>query len=101
MAAVGSPDPRMNVFGKLDFRLTSLWKAWKQAYPPPHRVKPLPVKVLRRLIDYARAAGETPLLAVVDMILLAFFFLLRPGEYTGNSSNTTPFTLGDSQLFLG
>jgi hypothetical protein len=30
-----------------------------------------------------------------------FFFLLRPGEYTGNSSNTTPFTLGDSQLFLG
>jgi hypothetical protein len=73
MAAMGSPDPRMNVFGKLDFHLTSLWKAWKQADPPPHWVKPLPVKVLRHLINYAHAAGEAPLLAVVDKIILVLF----------------------------
>jgi hypothetical protein len=35
------------------------------------------------------------------MILLAFFFLLRPGEYTGSPSNTSPFTLADVQLFAG
>jgi hypothetical protein len=39
--------------------------------------------------------------AVSDMVILAFFFLLRPGEYTGTSSNTTPFTLRDIQLFIG
>ena len=46
MAAVGSPDPRMNVFGKIDFRLSSLWQSWKHEDPPPHRVKPIPLKVL-------------------------------------------------------
>jgi hypothetical protein len=101
MAAVGSADPRMNTFGKIDFRLTSLWRAWKQEDPPPHRVKPIPLKVLRRLTELALTSGEVPLLAVVDMIIIAFFFLLRPGEYTGASSNTTSFTLKDTQLFVG
>ena len=41
------------------------------------------------------------MMAVCDMVILAFFFLLRPGEYTGTSSNTTPFTLRDIQLFIG
>jgi hypothetical protein len=40
------------------------------------------------------------MLAISDMVILAFFFLLRPGEYTGTSSNTTPFTLRDIQLFV-
>jgi hypothetical protein len=35
------------------------------------------------------------------MITLAFFFLLRPGEYTGTPSDTTPFTLQDVQLWIG
>jgi hypothetical protein len=35
------------------------------------------------------------------MICLAFFFLLRPGEYTGTPSDTTPFTLQDVQCWIG
>jgi hypothetical protein len=35
------------------------------------------------------------------MIILAFFFLLRPGEYTGTASDTTPFTLQDVQCWIG
>jgi hypothetical protein len=35
------------------------------------------------------------------MICLAFFFLLRPGEYTGTPSETTPFTLQDIQCWVG
>jgi hypothetical protein len=34
------------------------------------------------------------------MIILAFFFLLRPGEYTGSTASSTPFRLEDSQLFF-
>jgi hypothetical protein len=42
-------------------------------------------------------------LAIVDMAIVAFFFLLRPGEYTGHTKErqTTPFTFADVQLFLG
>ena len=35
------------------------------------------------------------------MICLAFFYLLRPGEYTAGPSTTSPFTLADVQLFVG
>ena len=35
------------------------------------------------------------------MIIIAFFFLLRPGEYTVSSSESTPFTCNDIQLFIG
>jgi hypothetical protein len=101
MAAVGSPDSRLNVFGKIDFCLSSLWQAWKHEDPPPHRVKLIPVKVLRRLIKVACFSNHVRLLAVVDMVILAFFFLLCPGEYTGTSSSTTPFAFRDTQLFIG
>ena len=37
--------------------------------------------------------------ATTDMIIIAFFFLLRPGEYTDNPNN--PFRLADVQLFIG
>ena len=35
------------------------------------------------------------------MIVLAFFFLLRPGAYTATASDTTPFRMCDVQLFIG
>lgn len=35
------------------------------------------------------------------MTILAFFFLLWPGEYTGGASNTVPFCFQDVQLFIG
>ena len=78
MAAMASPDPRMNVFGKIDFWLSSLWQAWKHEYPPPHRVKPIPLKVICWLIEVPQFSNQVPLLAVVDMVILAFFFLLCP-----------------------
>jgi hypothetical protein len=85
----------------MDFRLQHLWKSYKKVDPPPHRVKPVPLRVLRRLHHAAHTAGVEPLCAITDMILLAFFLLLRPGEYTGSPSNTSPFTLADVQLFAG
>ena len=35
------------------------------------------------------------------MITIAFFFLLRPGEYTATKSDTQPFDFKAVQLFLG
>lgn len=35
------------------------------------------------------------------MVMLAFFFLLRPGKYTTMSSDSTPFRLVDLCLAIG
>ena len=44
-------------------------------------------------------AADTTFCSIADMIVIAFFFLLRPGEYTDNDNN--PFRLADVQLFIG
>ena len=87
-------------YGKRDFRLTRMYSAWKKKDPPPNRVKPVPVQVLRRIMVVAQHSDPITR-ATADMICLAFFFLLRPGEYTDSPSDSTPFRIADTQLFLG
>ena len=104
--AVGSKDPRLNSANDIDFTLRRMFKAWKKEDPPPKRVKPVPVQVIRRIAFIAQHSNCEHQKAIADMIILAFFFLLRPGEYTDTSTRTrnpdkAPFRLGDVQLFVG
>ena len=101
LVSVGSPDPRLTSTNRMDFRLTRMWAAYKREDPPPRRVKPIPIRVLRHVANMATASGDPFTMAISDMITLAYFFLLRPGEYTATASDTTPFTLNDVQLFIG
>ena len=78
-----------------------MWAAYKKQDPPPHRVKPIPIRVLRRIALLAERSALQFDKSVSDMITIAFFFLLRPGEYTDTNSESTPFTLQDVQLFYG
>ena len=98
---MGADNPRLNSAGDIDFRLKRMIAAWKKKDPPPNRVKPVPVQVIRRISIIARHSTCNITIAVSDMIILAFFFLLRPGEYTDSPSDTTPFCLQDIQLFVG
>ena len=41
------------------------------------------------------ASNDQELQAVADLIIIAFFFLLRPGEYTGTKYDSAPFCLLD------
>ena len=75
--------------------------AWKKEDPPPTRVKPIPIQVIRRIAFIASNSNCAVAQATSDMIILAFFFLLRPGEYTDSASDTQPFDLKAVQLFLG
>ncbi|KAL7523177.1 hypothetical protein ACHAWF_000411 [Thalassiosira exigua] len=77
--------------------------AWKKEDPPPMWVKLVPIQVMRHLAYLAQHSHPTSHLlhATVDMIIIAFSFLLQGGEYTGLSSDTTVFTLDDVQLFVG
>lgn len=100
---VGADDPRYNSLGKIDFRIQRTIAAWKKEDPPAGRVKPIPIQVIRRIAFVAQHLPPTArtLLATADMIIIAFFFLLRPGEYTDATSDTTPFHFGDVQLMVG
>ena len=90
-AGVGTPDPRVTAHGALGFRLQTLLRSWQRADPPPTRVKPLPLVVLRRAHQHALATAPAHRShATGDCLLMAYFFLLRPGEYSG-----TPRTSAD------
>ena len=100
-ARMGSKDPRLNASGGVDFRIQRQLRGYTRADPPPNRVKPIPISILHHLLSVASLSPTSASMAVADMVCSAFFFLLRPGEYTGSNSDTTPFTLGDVQLFIG
>jgi hypothetical protein len=45
----------------------------------------------------ARAIATT---AITDMMCITFFFLLGPGEYTGTTSDDTPFRLENVGIYI-
>ena len=98
---LGEIDPRLNKSGTIDFRLQRMLASYTKEDPPPNRVKPVPVQVLRRIFAVAATMTDPHFTCIADMIGLAFFFLLRPGEYARSPSDSTPFELRDVQLFLG
>ena len=100
---MGTKDPRYTDYdGKLDIRLRRLFKFWENDDAPPKRVKPLPVTLVTYLINHAYST-TLPMSfksrALADSVCLAFYYLLRPSEYSGNDKQA--FTLGDVHLYIG
>lgn len=90
---------------KLIPRLSQMLDGWKKEDPPT--IKKLPVEVdvpelLSRIGSQANAnALDT---AIGDLTLIAFYYLLRVGEYTiknarNNTKQTVQFRLGDVTFF--
>jgi hypothetical protein len=100
---LGTSDPRLNAFGEVDYRLQALLQAWRRVDPPPARVKPLSLPLLRFALT-TRPPGCTLSQAAGDCLIMAFYFLLRPGEYAGvpsPSSTDDLFRLQDVGLWIG
>ena len=101
---VGSPDPRVNSFGLLDYRLQILFRSWKKSDSPPTRVKPLPLLVLRSAHRVALACAPNVRFSPAgDCLVLAYFFLLRPGEYSGipRTASDDLFRIQDVGIWIG
>ena len=99
---LGAPDPRKLAVGDtISPRLARQLRGYSKADPPPSRVKPIPLPILHRAHAIALAAGDAESLAATDMMWLAFFFLLRPGEYTHPAENSHPFRIQDVRLWIG
>lgn len=102
-AGLGAPDPRLNQFGALDFRLTALLGAWKKADAPPTRIKPLPLQLVHAAITIAHRDGTPLAQCAAECLVVGFYFLLRPGEYTGVPRHQCDdlFRLQDVSLWIG
>jgi hypothetical protein len=100
--SMGAPDHRLDHHGKIDFRLIRQLQSYTNQDPPSYRVKPVPIQLVSNIVEQAYTASlpAVQFQATADMICLAFFFLLRPGEYTV-SPNNTPFKFQDVKLFIG
>jgi hypothetical protein len=99
---LGAKDIRKDAYGEIDFRIYRQFRAYTKEDSPSTRVKPVPIIIIIYILH--QAFGATPLpdrQAVADMCTIAFYFLLRPGEYTGTTSDDSPFRLADVALHIG
>ena len=97
---LGAPDPRLTLNGLMDPRLTRLYKAYENADPAPQRVKPIPFQVLHHAHQQLNPLSNDFDHAIIDLVWIAVFFLLRPGEYAKSRENT-PLSLANIALLIG
>mmetsp|Transcript_27613 Transcript_27613/g.66372 ORF Transcript_27613/g.66372 Transcript_27613/m.66372 type:complete len:359 (+) Transcript_27613:1217-2293(+) len=86
-------------------RIQQLLEGYHREDPPPRSQLALPVKVLEHLHHQSRAQPASLQAAQSDLCIIAFFFLLRVGEYTYHNPKqrrrTTQFRLKDIKLWSG
>jgi hypothetical protein len=97
---LGALDPRLNAHGKIDARLSNLWKGMTNQDPPPNRVKPCPIQVLHHAQAIVTAAPTPESEATMDMGWTGYFYLLRTGEHVKTSDNK-PLLGEDVALSIG
>ena len=99
---MGAQDPHFDTPGQINFCLGCQLAGYHKANPPPHQVQPIPIQILQHLNKhYAEEMAQQ--CAICNLIWIAFFFLLCPGEYChgGSNGHFTPFHLCDIQFFAG
>jgi len=98
LALLGSPDPWLNQLGAIDYRLSRLLRGFQATDPAPNQARPIPLCIIHTTLEMAATSPTAGAQAIADMACIAFFFLLRPGEYTASHNNDNSFTINDIQL---
>jgi hypothetical protein len=100
----GYPDPRRSYGSKdLDLPFSRLLRSYKMEDPAPKPQLALPVRAIQCACDHYTRQGTPSACAIADLLTIAFFFLLRPGEYTMSSgrqkTRTVQFRRQDIRFF--
>ena len=100
----GYPDPRKSYGDKqLDLPISHLLKTFRDEDPAPQPKLALPVHAIKLTCNQYYRESAPQAHAIGDLITIAFFFLLRVGEYTfpkpGKRKRTTQFRLQDVKFF--
>ena len=90
----GYPDPRRSHGAhELDLPFSKLLRSYKLQDPAPKPQLALPVRAIQCAVAFYENQ-KTPLArAIADLLTIAFFFLLRPGEYTMTTSRSRKRTV--------
>ena len=101
-ASVGADDPCLNKHGKIDLCLAQQARCWKKRDKPSVCVKPILVTIvmavlMHALVHFPSMEKE----AVANMVFIAFYYCMRPGEYTATMSDDQAFALDDVAVFIG
>lgn len=103
ISGTGLADPRRDYPGQtgLNPEFTALYRQYKAADPPPRAQHALPATTVRWIATTFRHNPSPLLRTVADLVTLAFFFLLRVGEYTPSSGPrlTVPLRNKDFKLW--
>ena len=88
--------------GKLDLLLGRQLESYQKEDYPPTIVQPLPVNLIQAL-DTATQGTYSRNIAISNLTWVALFFLLYPGEYCKDGTDTAhhPFRIRDTQFFIG
>jgi hypothetical protein len=100
-AQLGTPYIRKDAFGAIDFRILRQFRCYQKEDAPPSRLKPVPIIIVIFILHQAYTPSTTnDRQAIADLITITFYFLLRPGEYTGTASDDAAFRLEDIELHV-
>lgn len=87
---MGAQNPRLDLAGNVLHSIKELQSAWTLEDPPPDRVKPIPLQLIRHVVE--RLDLTDPFQAAkADALIIGFFYMLRPGEHTFDTNNHHPF----------
>jgi hypothetical protein len=90
----GYDDPRRTYGAKeLDLPFRHLLKAYKNKDPAPQPQLAIPVATIEQAAAYHQAPNSALIRATADLTAIAFFFLLRVGEYTMPKRNVQTRTV--------
>jgi integrase len=94
LVLAGYPDPRRSYGSKdLDLPFSRLLRTYKNDDPVPKPQLALPVRAVQCAVDHYNTKGKLLDFAIADLLSIAFFFLLRPGEYTMPTSRSRTRTV--------
>jgi integrase len=94
LVLAGYPDPRRSYGSKdLDLPFSRLLRSYKTDDPAPKPQLALPVRAIQCAVTHYTEIGTPIACAIADLLTIAFFFLLRPGEYTMPSARTKTRTV--------
>jgi len=76
-------------------------EGYRRADPEPNKQMAVPVRVPNRVFSSTRDTKDPKLKAIGELVLIAFYFLLRVGEYTYHNTQrrTQQFRLRDMKFF--
>ena len=80
----GLPNPTYRSEGKYWLRIQRLVEAYRRQDPPAQHKLAVPVSVVNHLVEIGLHAASDKTKACCDLSTIAFYFLLRVGEYTGH-----------------